>query len=179
MIEVFVIALALSMDAFAVSVGLGTNNFKDNLSLGLTAGLYFGLFHGGMALIGYGAGVVIYKWIEVFAPWVAFILLAFIGGKMIYESQQTSSHNERIKVSHKMLLILAIATSIDAVVTGFSLTLFAFNSVTASIIIGIIAGVLSWLGVYVGTKFGAYFKDKAVLIGGVMLILTGLKILLT
>jgi len=177
MVEVFVLAVALSMDAFAVSIGLGTKYNDRKLSLGLSAGLYFGFFQGLMPLIGYAAGIGLFEWIEIYAAWIAFILLAFVGGKMIYESQCEGIENNIAKITYKVMFILAIATSIDAMAAGFSLTLLETNPLYACLIIGLTTFVFSWLGVIVGAKSGAYLESKAELLGGVVLILIGFKIL--
>jgi putative Mn2+ efflux pump MntP len=114
----------------------------------------------------------------VYAPWIAFILLAIVGGKMIYESQCDGIEENIAKITHKVMLILAIATSIDAMAAGFSLTLLAVNPLYACFIIGLTTFIFSYFGVFVGAKSGTYLESKAELLGGVVLILIGFKILL-
>ncbi|MGK0411375.1 MAG: putative Mn2+ efflux pump MntP [Shewanella psychromarinicola] len=177
MIEVLVLAVALSMDAFAVSIGLGAKYSDKQLPLALSAGLYFGFFQGLMPLIGYAAGVSVFAWVEVYAPWIAFILLAFIGGKMIYESQNDDIEASINNISHNVMLALAVATSIDAMAAGFSLTLLEVNPFYACFIIGITTLMLSGLGVLIGARSGTFLESKAELMGGVVLILIGIKIL--
>ena len=171
-------AVALSMDAFAVSIGLGTKHNDKKLSLGIIASLYFGFFQGVMPLIGYTAGLGVFEWIEIYANWIAFVLLAFVGGKMIYESQFEGIEENIAKITHKLMFILAIATSIDAMAAGFSLTLLAVNPLYACFIIGFTTFIFSWLGIIVGAKSGAYLESKAELLGGVILILIAFKILI-
>ena len=178
MIEVVVLAIALSMDAFAVSIGLGSKNTKKTASLALQAGIYFGVFQGVMPLIGYLGGRGVFGWIEAYAPWIAFLLLLFIGGKMIYESFAEGIEEDLARITHRVMLVLAIATSIDAMAAGFSLTLLAVNPFFACVLIGLTTLVFSGLGVFIGAQSGTWLESKAELLGGVVLILIGLKILL-
>ena len=178
MIEVFVLATALSMDAFAVSIGLGTKHGNRKLSLELMAGIYFGLFQGLMPLIGYAAGTGVFDWVEAFASWIAFILLALVGGKMIYESRSEGIEENIVKITHRVMLTLALATSIDAMAAGFSLTLLEVNPLYACFIIGLTTFVFSWFGILIGAKSGSYLENKAELLGGFVLILIGFKILI-
>jgi len=176
-IEVLILAVALSMDAFAVSIGLGSKNKKKTISLALMAGIYFGLFQGLMPLIGYMAGKGVLGWVESYAPWIAFILLALIGGKMIYESFSEGIEEDIVKITHRVMLILAIATSIDAMAAGFTLTILDVDPLISCLIIGIATFCFSWAGVWVGKKSGTWLESKAEFGGGIILILIGLKIL--
>ena len=178
MIEVLFLAIALSMDAFAVSIGLGSKHKKSPASLALMAGAYFGLFQALMPLIGYLGGRGLLGWIEAYAPWVAFILLVLIGGKMIYESFAEGIEEDIANITHRVMLMLAIATSIDAMAAGFALTLLEVGPFLACLIIGITTYAFSVIGVYVGTKSGTWLESKAELFGGVVLVLIGLRILL-
>jgi putative Mn2+ efflux pump MntP len=178
MIEVLLLAVALSMDAFAVSIGLGSKHKKKPVSLALMASAYFGLFQALMPFIGYLGGKGVLGWIEAYAPWVAFLLLALIGGKMIYESFAEGIEEDIANISHRVMLVLAIATSIDAMAAGFALTLLDTGPLIACFIIGITTCVFSVLGVYIGTKSGTWLESKAELFGGVVLVLIGLRILL-
>jgi manganese efflux pump family protein len=177
MIEVVILALALSMDAFAVSIGLGSKHIKKTTSLAITAGIYFGLFQALMPLIGYMGGRGVFGWVEAYAPWVAFSLLLLVGGKMIYESISEGIEEDIAKITHKVMLILAIATSIDAMAAGFSLTILNVNPFVACAIIGTTTLFFSWVGVFVGAKSGTWLESKAELFGGIVLILIGLKLL--
>jgi len=166
------------MDAFAVSIGLGSKHAKRTLSLALMAGIYFGLFQGLMPLIGYIGGKGVFGWIESYAPWVAFCLLLLVGCKMIYESMSEGIEEDIAIITHKIMLILAIATSIDAMAAGFSLTILKVNPFISCLIIGITTLLFSVAGVYVGERSGTWLESKAELVGGIILVLIGLKILL-
>lgn len=179
MIEVMFLAVALSMDAFAVSIGLGTKIRRNPISLALMAGAYFGLFQAIMPMLGYLGGKGVFGWIEAYAPWIAFFLLVLIGGKMIYESFAEGVEEDITDVTHKVMLMLAIATSIDAMAAGFALTLLDVSPFIACLVIGATTYAFSFIGVFVGIKSGAWLESKAELLGGIVLILIGLKILLT
>ncbi|GFZ82469.1 membrane protein [Pseudohongiella nitratireducens] len=178
MIEVFILAVALSMDAFAVSIGLGSKHVEKTKSLAVMAAIYFGIFQGLMPLIGFLGGKGVLGWVEEYAHWVAFFLLVLIGGKMVYESFSAGIEEDIAKVTQKILLILALATSIDAMAAGFTLTLIEVNPFLACAIIGVTTFAFSWFGVFIGAKSGTWLESKAELLGGVILILIGFKILL-
>ena len=179
MVEVLILAVALSMDAFAVSIGLGSKEQKENLTiLALKAGLWFGLFQGLMPLIGYLGGRGALGWIEGYAAWIAFALLLFVGGKMIYESFCDGVEDEIVSTSNRVMLMLALATSIDAMAAGFSLVLLQVNALLACLIIAVATFAFSWLGVFVGFRSGTWLESRAELFGGVVLILIGLKIVI-
>lgn len=178
MFEVIILAVALSMDAFAVSIGLGSKHVKQTKSLALMSGIYFGLFQGLMPLIGYMGGKGVLGWVEEYAQWVAFALLILIGGKMIYESITEGIEEDIVKITHKVMLILAIATSVDAMAAGFTLTLIEINPFLACAIIGVATLFFSWMGVFIGAKSGTWLESKAELLGGIVLILIGFKVLL-
>lgn len=165
------------MDAFAVSIGLGSKHKKKPVSLALMSGIYFGLFQALMPLIGYMGGRGVMGWVESYAPWIAFLLLSLIGGKMIYESFSEGIEEDIAIITHRVMLILAIATSIDAMAAGFSLALLEVNPFIACMIIGATTFGFSWAGVFVGTKSGTWLESKAEIFGGVVLILIGLRIL--
>lgn len=178
MIEVIFLAIALSMDAFAVSIGLGSKQKNKTVSLAIMSGLYFGMFQALMPLIGYLGGKGVLGWIEAYAPWIAFGLLVLIGVKMIYESFAEGIEEEIAIITHKVMLMLAIATSIDAMAAGFTLTLLDTNPFIACLIIGLTTFVFSWAGILIGSRSGTWLESKAELLGGVVLILIGLKVLL-
>lgn len=175
MFEVIVLAVALSMDAFAVSIGLGSKG--DTRGLGLKAGMFFGSFQALMPFIGYLGGKEILGWVNAYANWIAFALLALIGAKMIYEGLQEGIEEDIAAITNKMMLILAIATSIDAMAAGFSLTLLDINAYLACFIIGVTTFAFSWVGVEIGKRSGTWLESKAEIFGGVVLILIGVKIL--
>jgi putative Mn2+ efflux pump MntP len=176
MFDVIVLAIALSMDAFAVSIGLGSKG--NTPGLGLKAGLYFGIFQALMPFIGYLGGKGVLGWVDDYAQWIAFTLLALIGAKMIYEGLQEGIEEDIAAISHRMMLLLAIATSIDAMAAGFSLTLLDFNAYLACLIIGVTTFAFSWAGVQIGKRSGTWLESKAEIFGGVVLILIGIKMLL-
>jgi putative Mn2+ efflux pump MntP len=175
MFEVIVLAVALSMDAFAVSIGLGSKGHSKGL--GLKAGLYFGAFQALMPFIGYLGGKGVLGWVENYANWIAFGLLALIGGKMLYEGLRGDIEEENEALTHKTMLMLAIATSIDAMAAGFSLNLLDINAYLACLIIGVTTFAFSWAGVRIGEKSGTWLESKAEVFGGVVLILIGVKML--
>lgn len=175
MFEVIVLAIALSMDAFAVSIGLGSKG--DTRGLGLKAGMFFGVFQALMPFIGYLGGKGVLGWVDAYAHWIAFGLLALVGGKMIYEGLHEGIEKDIATITNKMMLVLAIATSIDAVAAGFSLTLLDINAYLACLIIGVTTFAFSWVGVQIGKNSGTWLESKAEIFGGTVLILIGIKIL--
>lgn len=175
--ELFLIALGLSMDACAVSVCKGLSVQKLKLRHALLTGIYFGLFQGLMPLIGYALGFRFEHLIKEIDHWIAFVLLAVIGINMLRESfGEADEHNDDFGV--KTMLVLAVATSIDALAVGIGFAFLKVNILAAAIFIAVITFMLSALGTYVGHKFGERFKSKAEFAGGVILIGMGLKILL-
>jgi putative Mn2+ efflux pump MntP len=176
LIEVLFLAIALSMDAFAVAIGLGSKQKSNPTSLAILSGVYFGLFQGLMPLIGYLGGKGLLGWIEEYAPLVSFLLLFLIGAKMIFESFSEGIEEDITKITHRVLLMLAIATSIDAMAAGFALTLLNINPFVACFIIGVTTFIFSYVGVFVGVKSGTWLESKAEFLGGVVLILIALKI---
>jgi putative Mn2+ efflux pump MntP len=131
-----------------------------------------------MPLVGYLGGKRVLSWIDSFAPWVAFGLLSLIGGKMIYESFSEGIEEDITRVTHRVMLTLAIATSIDAMAAGFTLSLLTVNPILACFIIGATTFIFSFAGVFVGCQGGTWLETKAEFLGGVVLVLIGLKVLL-
>lgn len=183
LLEIFLIGIGLSMDAFAVAIckGLAMPNKVDRKGALLIA-LYFGVFQAVMPTLGWLLGSQFARYVTQLAPWIAFILLAWIGGNMIRESlsKEKREEEETDSVSHKELLVLAVATSIDALAVGvtFSMLELAVSIGAAVALIGCTTFVISLAGVYVGNVFGAKYKSKAEFVGGAILILIGVKILL-
>lgn len=178
-IEIILIAIGLSLDAFAVSItsGVTINNLKVRHAFKIAA--FFGIFQAIMPLIGYLAGISLNKYITSYDHWIAFGLLAFIGGKMIYEGFQIEKcEMDKDCLNSVTLLILAIATSIDALAVGVVFSSLSLSIIIPVIIIGLITFVICFAGVYIGDKFGSFFEKKMELIGGAVLILIGLKILI-
>ena len=172
------IALALAMDSFSVSIanGLANKTFKTTKALKISA--FFGFFQAIMPIIGWYAGAHILDLISSFDHWVAFFLLTFIGSKMIYESIRKESNSIISSLSIKVLLILSIATSIDALAVGLSLSLLNVSIMTLVIVTGVVTFVLSFFGVYIGGRFGCILKNRVKALGGLILVVIGLKILL-
>jgi len=178
MIEVWILAFALSMDAFAVSIGLGIKN-KSNLKiLAFKTGLFFGIFQAIMPFLGFISGLGLKEYIQTYDKIVAFILLLFIGAKMIYEAFKEEEEENINKITNKLLLTLAIATSLDSLAAGYSLHLFSVNIYLCLFIIGFTTFAISYFGVYVGKYSGEKYEKKAEVLGGIVLILIGFKILL-
>ena len=183
LLEIFLIGIGLSMDAFAVAIckGLAMPDKVDRKGALLIA-LYFGVFQAVMPALGWLLGSQFARYVTQMAPWIAFVLLAWIGGSMIRESlsKEEKEEAEMGAVSHKELLVLAVATSIDALAVGvtFSMLELAVSIGAAVALIGCTTFVLSLGGVYVGNVFGARYKGKAEFVGGAILILIGVKILL-
>ncbi len=177
--ELFLIGIGLSMDAFAVSVCKGLSMQRIDKKYTLCIGLFFGGFQALMPLLGYFLGSRLAGSIERFDHWIAFLLLAFIGFNMIRESREEAKEEQTFAgVNFKELIVLAIATSIDALAVGVTFAFLQVKIVPAVTIIGCTTFILSLAGVYVGNVFGARYKSRAELTGGVILILIGLKILL-
>ena len=182
-IELFLLGVGLSMDAFAVSVCKGLGMKKLNKKQALIIGLYFGGFQALMPFVGWLLGSQFQKYITSIDHWIAFILLGFIGGKMMIEAVREWNEEEVVDVmdapiDHKNMLVLAVATSIDALTVGITFAFLGTPIVEAITIIGITTMVISIAGVVVGNFFGSRYKSKAELIGGLILVLLGLKILL-
>lgn len=179
-IEVLLIGIGLSADAFAVAVCKGLNMRKINYNHALIIALFFGGFQALMPLIGWILGSSFRVYIENFDHWIAFVLLGFIGGKMIFEALKNEEEGccgcDRLDI--KELFIMAVATSIDALAVGITFALVDVNIWGSIIVIGLTTFILSTIGVIIGNKFGAKYKSKAELAGGVILVLIGLKILL-
>lgn len=181
--ELLLIAVGLSMDAFAVAICKGLSLKKITWKEALTVGLYFGGFQAAMPIIGYFIGTGFSSFIQKWDHWIAFILLGIIGFKMIIESLKKScdiskSNNVAKSLSLKRMLPLAIGTSIDALAVGVTFAFLSVNIIPAVSFIGIITLILSFGGVYIGNYFGCKFKSKAELAGGIILVLMGTKILL-
>ena len=174
-IELFLIGVGLSMDAFAVSVCKGLGMEKINKKHAFLIGLYFGGFQALMPFLGWALGIRFQKYITSVDHWIAFFLLLFIGGKMVIEAVRDKDVQE---IGAKDMLLLAVATSIDALAVGITFAFLNVSIMEACLIIGCTTFVLSVIGVVVGNFFGTRYKRKAEIAGGVILILIGLKILL-
>jgi len=174
-------AIGLSMDAFAISISSGMCIKKLNLMKALKFGVFFGFFQFAMPVLGFLLAFNFEEYIRAFDHWAAFLLLAIIGAKMIYETfgeEEDEQQAEESVTNTKNILIMSIATSIDAMAVGISFAFLNVDVLSASITIGVITCLISTLGVGIGKKVGGLMKKGAGLLGGVILIAIGLKILL-
>ena len=187
-IELFLLAIGLSMDTFAVGITIGLTMKKITIRKALIVGLYFGIFQAGMPVIGYLLAIRFADLMVSYSPWIAFALLGFLGGKMIIgsfkkeESSKINLKGEGIPyealLGPKEMLPLAVATSIDALAVGVSFAVLQVSIIPAISLIGIVTFVVSMVGVKIGSLCGVRFKSKAEILGGVILIGIGLRILL-
>ncbi len=181
-VELLLTAIGLSMDAFAVSVCKGLGMRKMRYDQALVIGLYFGVFQALMPLLGWLLGTSFSRYIQAFDHWIAFVLLVFIGGKMLWdvfhEKEESAAEKSDARLDHKELFMLAIATSIDALAVGIAFACLDVQIWSSVSIIGCVTLVLSFCGVWIGNRFGNRFEKKAEIAGGVVLLLIGVKILL-
>lgn len=182
-IELLLMGIGLAMDAFAVSICKGLGMKKLDKKQSLIIGLYFGGFQALMPFIGWLLGSQFQQYITSIDHWIAFVLLGFIGGKMICEAVREWNEEEQVEVTdapldHKNMVVLAVATSIDALAVGITFAFLGTPIIEAITIIGITTFVISVAGVFIGNFFGSKYKNKAELAGGLILVLLGLKILL-
>ena len=184
LLEIFLIGIGLSMDAFAVAIckGLAMPD-KVHKRSALLIALYFGVFQALMPALGWLLGSQFARYVTRLAPWIAFVLLAWIGGSMLRESLSKKEEDEEVEpveLRHKELFLLAVATSIDALAVGvsFSMVELSVSIGAAAALIGCTTFAISVGGVFVGHIFGARYKNRAEFVGGAILILIGVKILL-
>lgn len=177
-IEIILLAIGLSMDAFAVAICKGLAMEKVSIKKVAIVGAWFGGFQALMPLIGFLLGVSFKDYIVAIDHWISFVLLGLIGFNMIKESLSKDEDEENSSLAFKLMLVLAVATSIDALAVGVTFAFLQVNVVLAVIIIGITTFILSSIGVKIGNVFGARYKSKAEFAGGLILILLGVKILL-
>ena len=176
-LEILLISIGLAMDAFAVSICKGLSLKTMSWKKAIIVGLYFGFFQALMPLIGYFLGATFESVVTKVDHWIAFILLGIIGINMLKEAFGNDEENQNDKVDFKTMIMLAIATSIDALAVGITFAFLKTNLMLSVSIIGIITFVICLLGVQIGNKFGAKYGSKAEFIGGLILILMGIKIL--
>ena len=180
LITIVLIALGLAMDAFAVSIVAGSVYRELHVRHAFRMALFFGAFQAVMPLLGSLAGLGLKAYISPYDHWIAFGLLAFVGGKMIYEAFEIESAEKNLDPSNLMILLaLSVATSIDALAVGVTLSLLTRSIAVAVLIIGLITFVLSYAGVVIGKRFGHFFESRIEIVGGLVLIAIGLKILLS
>ena len=180
-VELLLTAIALSMDAFAVSVCKGLGMRRMRYDQALVISLYFGVFQALMPLIGWLLGTSFSRYSQALAHWIAFVLLAFLGGKMLWdvfhEKEDGEQESAERRLDHRELFMLAIATSIDALAVGIAFACLDVNIWSSISIIGVTTLVISFAGVWIGNRFGNRFQKKAEIAGGLVLILIGVKIL--
>lgn len=178
LLSLFLIAVGLSMDAFAVSVCKGLATPKYKLKYSMICGAWFGGFQALMPALGYLLGVNFRKYITAIDHWIAFVLLALIGFNMIREALKNDDEGADPSFSAKSMALLAVATSIDALAVGITFAFLDVNIVAAVLFIGVCTFAISAAGVKIGSVFGTKFKSKAEIAGGAILIILGIKILI-
>lgn len=178
-IALFAIAVGLAMDAFAVSISSGVVLKRTSMRHALLIASFLGGFQGIMPLVGWSAGNWIRTYIEAFDHWVAFLLLLAIGARMIWESRKDEKSRTQIDPTRiNILFVLAIATSIDALAVGLSLSFLDISIVVPVLIIGLVTFLMCYVGTYLGAHFGIILRGKIETLGGLILIAIGLKILI-
>ena len=179
-VELFLIAVGLSMDAFAVSVCKGLGMQRLNMGQAVVIALFFGGFQALMPVIGWAVGAQFAHFVSTYAHWIAFALLAFVGGKMLWDAFHEGEGEDAgpFKLELGDLLMLAIATSIDALAVGVSFAFLDVAIAPSAALIGVTTFVLSLAGVAVGHQFGSRWEKPATIVGGIVLILIGVKVLL-
>lgn len=178
MIEIFLISLGLAMDSFAVSICKGLSMKKMNYKKAIIIAIYFGLFQALMPVIGYFLGDTFDHEVTSIDHWIIFILLSLIGANMIKEAFSKEEEKSNDKNDFRTMIVLAIATSIDALAIGITFAFLKVNLLLSVSLIGLTAFILSFIGVKIGNVFGDKYEKKATLAGGLILILIGIKILL-
>ncbi len=177
MVEIFLIAVSLAMDAFAVSISTGIAIPGFGPRQAARIGAWCGFFQFAMPLIGWFLGSSVRSYIEAVDHWIAFALLALIGGHMIWDALSGGGEEAVTDLSARRLFLLALATSIDALAVGVSMAFMKVNILLASVLIGVVAFVLAMLGGLLGRRLGDLFQRRATLLGGVVLVCIGVKIL--
>ena len=176
-IEIIILSIGLAMDATAVSMTNGMNDTQIKIKKIVLIGLTFGIFQAIMPLLGYLFGTLFVEFIEQIDHWIALLLLGFLGFQMLREGLSKKDDEEKVKeLGIKMLFLQGVATSIDALAVGVSFASLRVNIVYAVLSIGVITTILSICGVYIGKKFGDLLKNKASILGGIILISIGIKI---
>lgn len=177
MVEIFLIAVSLAMDAFAVSISTGIAVPGFGLRQAARIGAWCGFFQFAMPITGWFLGSSVRSYIEAVDHWIAFTLLALIGGHMIWDAISGGSEEAVTDLSARRLFLLALATSIDALAVGVSMAFMDVNILLASVVIGVVAFVLAMLGGLLGRRLGELFQRRATLLGGAVLVCIGVKIL--
>lgn len=178
-LTIFGLAVALAMDAFAVALGVGINLSPLTGRHLFRLGFHFGLFQALMPILGWLAGMTIQRWIQAYDHWIAFALLIFVGGKMLYEAfHSDATKDEKDPTRGLTLVILSLATSIDALAVGLSLGMLNISVWTPALVIGLVAGILTVVGLLLGRRCGTIWGKRVEILGGLILCVIGTKILL-
>ena len=178
-LEIILIALSMAMDAFAVCLGAGTQARSSGARPTFRLAFHFGLFQFLMPVLGWLAGATIERYISAYDHWIAFGLLAFVGGRMVSSGFRPEERSQKNDPSRGWtLVLLSIAVSIDALAIGLSLGLIGVTIWIPAVVIGVVTGLVSWLGLRLGNKLGDTFGKRMEIVGGIILILLGLRILL-
>jgi len=178
-LTIFGLAVALAMDAFAVALGVGINLSPLTGRHLFRLGFHFGLFQALMPILGWLAGMTIQRWIQAYDHWIAFALLSFVGGKMLYDAfQDEGTKGGKDPTRGITLIILSVATSIDALAVGLSLGMLNISIWTPALIIGLVAGILTVVGLLLGRRCGTIWGKRVEILGGLILCAIGSKILL-
>jgi len=178
-LEVLLIALSMAMDAFAVCLGAGTQQQASGPRPTFRLSFHFGLFQFLMPVVGWFAGTTIVRYIAAYDHWVAFALLAFVGVRMIRSGLEDNIESPKNDPSRGWsLVMLSIATSIDALAIGLGLAIIGVTIWYPAVVIGVVTGLISWLGLRLGNKLGERFGNRMEIIGGAILILIGVRIVL-
>lgn len=178
LMELSLIGISLAMDAFAVSICKGLTIKKSIIKKGIIIGIYFGIFQGLMPLTGYILGNTFEKLITGIDHWIVLIFLSVIGFNMIKDSLKKEKENYDDKIDLKTMIPFAIATSIDALAVGITFSFLKVNIISTVLLIGIITFIICFIGVIIGSKFGNKYEKNSQIVGGIILILIGIKILL-
>ena len=179
-IEVLFIALGLAMDAFAVCLGAGTTRFVDGPRPVFRLAFHFGLFQALMPILGWVSGSLVAQYISAWDHWIAFGLLAFVGGRMVRSGLDPDGECHETDPSRgSMLIMLAVATSIDAFAVGLTLAMLEVNILYPAVVIGVVCAALSVLGLALGQRLGCAFGKRMEIVGGVILILIGLRVVIS
>ena len=178
-LEILFISLSMAMDAFAVCLGAGTTSQADGPRPTFRLAFHFGLFQFLMPVVGWFAGTTLLRYIAAYDHWVAFGLLAFVGGRMIHSGFHPEEEEKKSDPSRGWtLVLLSFAVSIDALAVGLSLGIIGMTIWVPAVVIGVVTGLVSWLGLRLGNKLGEKFGKRMGMIGGIVLIVIGVRIVL-
>ena len=180
--NIFAISVALAMDAFAVSIAVGISLKKVSLRQTFRLSWHFGFFQGFMPIVGWILGMRVRSFVDSFDHWIAFILLVFVGGKMLIDAFQDHKEDESLKkdpTKAMSLIMLSVATSIDALAVGFSISVLNVSIIFPAVVIGIVSLLFTVIGLYIGTRFSASstLSKYAEIVGGIVLFCIGINIL--